>query len=39
MFFKKGLMDLSLIHKLAVKRLRTDEEMLAITKSMPWLRR
>jgi hypothetical protein len=30
MFFKKRLMDLSLIHKLVVKNPRTPEEMLAI---------
>jgi hypothetical protein len=31
MFFKKGLRDLSLIHKLTMKNPRTSEEMLAIT--------
>jgi hypothetical protein len=31
MFFKKGLRYSSLIHKLAIKNLRTSEEMLAIT--------
>jgi hypothetical protein len=30
MFFKKGLRDSSLIHKLAMKNFRTSEEMLAI---------
>jgi hypothetical protein len=30
MFFKKGLMDSSLIHKLAMKNPRTSEEMLTI---------
>jgi hypothetical protein len=32
MFFKKGLRDSSLIHKLAMKNPRASEEMLAITK-------
>jgi hypothetical protein len=31
MFFKKGLRDLSLIYKLAMKHPRTSKEMLAIT--------
>jgi hypothetical protein len=31
MFFKKGLRDSSLIHKLAMKKPRTSEDMLAIT--------
>jgi hypothetical protein len=31
MFFKKGLRDSSLIHKLTMKNPRTSEEMLAIT--------
>jgi hypothetical protein len=30
MFFKKGHMDSSLIHKLSMKNPRTPEEMLAI---------
>jgi hypothetical protein len=30
MFFKKGLRDLSLIHKLAMKTSRTSEAMFAI---------
>jgi hypothetical protein len=30
MFFKRGLRDSSLIHKLAMKNLRTTEQMLAI---------
>jgi hypothetical protein len=31
MFFKKGLWDSSLIHKLTMKNPRTSEEMFAIT--------
>jgi hypothetical protein len=31
MFFKKGLRDSSLIHKLTMKNPRTSKEMLAIT--------
>jgi hypothetical protein len=31
MFFKKGLMNSSLIHKLTMKNPRMSEEMLAIT--------
>jgi hypothetical protein len=31
MFFKKGLMDLSLIRKLTMKNIRMSEELLAIT--------
>jgi hypothetical protein len=31
MFFKKGLRDSSLIHKLTVKKRRTSKQMFAIT--------
>jgi hypothetical protein len=36
MFFKKGLRDLALIQKLAMKNPKTSEAMFTITNSTPW---
>jgi hypothetical protein len=39
MFFKKGLKDSDLIHKLAMKHPRTSEEMLSIANKYAWWRK
>jgi hypothetical protein len=39
MFFKKGLKDSDLIHKLAMKNPRTSEEMLSIANKYAWWRK